>query len=201
MYNPNQRRTRNAAVVFLHKSTQDAQQNWVTTDSTLSDVTQSCTTPVISGDAGYTTYTCTPVDLNEVFYQTTCVVGNGRCDLTPHQVTSGNGALGQNSTVGGIGGSGRYVTYSTADATVSGINLGYNMVFVYDTCYGASGSCTPQSVPVCLSAQGAIADSDCTGGQISDDGLYILIYSSADNLIDGVYGASYIVSNPLVPVP
>jgi hypothetical protein len=187
----------NGTNVILHVSARTATQGWQLTDTVLSDTSQQCTQPIISSDAASIAYTCNVNGLNEVFYQSTCLNGDGRCNLIPHQVTSGDADSSQNNTVAGISSGGRYVSYVTDNASVSGQSLGYRMVFVYDTCAGASGSCTPKAAPICLNSDGAVADSDCSGGQMTDDGNFIAIYSEADNLVGGTYGASYVAVNPL----
>lgn len=51
--------------------------------------------------------------------------------------------------------------------------------------------------PVCLNADGAVANGGCEFEGMTDDGKYILFYSVATNLTTGATGASYIAPNPL----
>jgi hypothetical protein len=139
-------------------------------------------------------YNCDVNGAWQVFLGNTCA-GATSCTPSATQITSDGSAY-----VAGVSQGGRYVTYYGGSNTLAGYFLPGQMIYVYDSCNGVASGCTPQSAPVCLNAKGAVADADCIGGQISDDGKYININSQATNLISlpsGVTGASYVVPNPL----
>jgi hypothetical protein len=188
--------------IVLHDTCLGAAPGCAPSDNVESDLTKSCTDPVISGDAQFIAYSC-----GEVFIQNTCIGAAGSCTPTASQVTSSNSGLGQTSgsSADGLSAGGRFIVYETPEPTIAGQTLSNPMVFVYDTCNGASGQCTPRNAPVCLNSQGAVANQGCSGAQISDDGAYILFNSGSTNLdtrtnsINGeLIETSYIVPNPLM---
>lgn len=171
-----------------------AAQGCTPTAQVLSDTTKSCWSPVIGGDGQWVAYNCDVNGAWQVFLGNTCA-GATSCTPSATQITSDGSAY-----AAGVSQGGRYVTYYGGSNTLAGYPLPGQMIYVYDSCNGVASGCAPQSAPVCLNAEGAVADADCIGGQISDDGKYININSQATNLISlpsGVTGASYVVPNPL----
>jgi IPT/TIG domain len=168
-----------------------------------SDPNQSCSNPVISGDAEWIAYNCQISGQFEVFLTETCAGASGgtssSCSPPPTLLVSDPNFA---SYVRGVSSGGRFVTYESSGGMIAGQSLPFSMVFVYDTCYGAPSGCTPQAAPVCLNSQGAIADGGCSGGQLSSDGQYINVSSQAQDLTPlptaiAAWGASYIFKNPL----
>ena len=192
--------TTNSEIV-LHDTCLGAAPGCVISDNVISDTSKNCRTPTIIHNAQFVTYYCVVSGLSEVFVQNTCVGASGSCISTATQITSGNTGLAQNSSAAGVSDDGRFVAFNTQNATVAGLDLGEQMFFVSDTCNGVvpPATCTPQTGPACLNAQGAVADADCYG-EITPDGQYVVLNSQATNLSTLPNGAalpSYIAPNPV----
>jgi hypothetical protein len=167
----------------------------VPSDQVLSATGITCEHPALSADAQYITYSCRVPGMH-VLLQNTCVGASGACTPVSTQLTD----PGTNSNAPLISGNGRYVAFVSLNAVIAGQTLPFPTVYVFDTCNGASGSCTPQELPACLAADGAIANDACSLWGISNDGRRLLISTPATNMAtlpDTVTNGLYVTPNPL----
>jgi hypothetical protein len=175
--------------VLLHDTCLDAPPGCSPSDSPISNGWSSVAS--ISGDAQYVAY-----NSGSLLLQATCLNASPSCSSTPVTVasTSALGAI--------VSAAGRFVAYG-AYVTINGTQLANPMVLVFDSCIGAPSGCVQQSLPICLSASGAVPNATCNLVGMSSDGQFILFSSAATNLgpvvaqgSDPPLGVSYIVKNP-----
>lgn len=193
VYDVQQPASTNLEVVFHDSCIGDTSGTCVSSDTVLSNTSDSCSGSWMSGDGQYVVYACNSYTSGFIL-QPTCA-GQTSCTRSATQVPFG---LNSGSFISGSGfkisAGGRFVAFSAAGGIAGDTN---SMAFVMDTCTGAPAGCTTRNAPICLTADGAVTNADCSVEGISADGKYILFYSNASNLVSGVPGASYIATNPL----
>jgi len=158
-----------------------------------------CEHPSLSATARFIAFACRVQEM-EVRLQDTCL-GATSCTANTQTITST--AFGSSSSAPIISADGRFIAFVTNAAIIKGQTMDNPSVFVYDTCEGAPNGCvtTTTPVPVCLAADGAIANAPCDLKGMSNDGKYILTSTPATNLSTtlpaGVSTGLYIAVNPL----
>ena len=177
-------------VVVLHDSCIGAAPGCSPADTTLSDTSLYCSANFISGDAQYATYHCTSTVLTAVwnyqaFLYNSCIGVSGCTPSTAH-VT----ALYE---IDAVSSDGRFLLGETHNNVNNKI-----MASVYDTCTGATGSCTPKKQDLCFASDGSIANDDCYATGMTPDGKYLFINSPATNLGEPD-GGGFLLANPLHP--
>jgi IPT/TIG domain len=182
--------------IVLHDSCFGAAPGCTPSNTVMSAIGITCEHPSISADAQYIAYSCRVPGMH-ILVQNTCIGASGSCTSVRTQIPD----PGTNSNAPLISGNGRYVAFNDYFADISSTQTLFTpTVYVFDTCLGGGAGCTAQSKPVCLAADGAIANSICTLDGITDDGRHLLISSSATNIAtvpSGVTNLAYIVPNPL----
>lgn len=156
------------------------------------------TFPAISANGRLVSFVGTAADLvagdtngiDDIFVRDTCIGASG-CTPSTARVSvdsAGLQALGQ-SFLPRISGNGRHVVFSSWAANLVADDTGnLHDVFVRDTCFGATGACTPSTVRVSVTSSGAQADAPSggpatQGASISADGRFVAFGSRATNLV------------------
>jgi Tol biopolymer transport system component len=124
----------------------------------------------------------------DAFLRDTCAGAPAGC--TPSTVplsVDTNGLLsGQPNGPVAISAHGRYVTFASDAANLVANDTNKQRdVFVRDTCVGAPASCTPSTVRVSVSSQGAQSSGFADAPAISADGRFVAFSSDASNLAPG----------------
>ncbi len=153
--------------------------------------------PSISGDGRFiafpsgATNLIVPGDNNffqDIFVRDTCTGAVAGCIPTTVRA-SASGSTGDsdgNSFTPVLSGNGRYVAFdSAASNLIAGDTNGMADIFVRDTCLGVSTACTPMTVRVSVSSNGAQTDSGSLGPAIGTDGRFVAFASLATNLVTG----------------
>ena len=182
-------------LIVVHDTCLGAAPGCSPSDVQMTDGSTSCSYAFMSRDAAYVAYSCG--NPSQVFLQQTCASSSGTCPPAASPITSPEVESSNNPMVST---GGRYIALQAPAVVIVGEALSYSTVFVFDTCNGATGSCVPRGVEVCLNSSGALANSSCFLNGFSSDGKYILFSTDATNLIpipSGVASVSYIVQNPL----
>lgn len=186
--------------IVLHDSCFGASVGCVPGDTVLSDVSKGFETPRISADGLFVAYFSQTIfgqDVPSTYLENTCAYGASACTPTAELVSSPPATPFTVLVSDG----GRYVAYTATNATIAGHTVVQPQTFIYDSCKGAVSGCVPQTVPVCLSSTGALADTGCSLQGLTRDGQYLLIQSGAVNLStkpDGVGSVVYVTKNPLL---
>jgi len=112
----------------------------------------------------------------QVYVQDTCIGTTGECvpSTTIASVADDGTPANTQCDVSGITANGRFAIFSTyaSNLVPNDTNAGENM-FVRDTCTGAAGACTPQTVRISLAADGSQAAQPLDPNVvISADGSY-----------------------------
>ena len=128
---------------------------------------------------------CSPWDYGcslpegQVFLADTCAGIASGCTPNSHPITPTDvPAVGPETTVGlhpFISPDGRYVTF----------NSNQSDIWLYDTCQGAIGSCSPSKTMVSVASDGSPANRDTFGATVSAGGRYVAFLSLAGNLVPG----------------
>ena len=135
----------------------------------------------------------------DVFVRDTCFGASGPCTLGTTRVSLANDGSEANlaGTEPAISADGRFVTFaSSADNLVGAGNdtNGAFDVFVRDTCFGASGPCTPGTTRVSVATDGTEGDFHSGlgffGQAISADGRFISFHSFAGTLVGSDFNSA-----------
>jgi hypothetical protein len=159
-----------------------------------------CEHASVSSTGRYIAFGCRVQEM-EIRLQDTCLGVTNGCTANTTTITST--ASGASSSAPLISADGRFVAFVTNAAIIKGQTMDNPSVFLYDTCAGVATGCTPTTtpVPICLAADGSIANAPCDLEGISSDGKYVLISSPATNLGAvlpvGVSNGVYVAVNPL----
>ena len=146
-------------------------------------VFDSSTTNLVPGDTN---------GVDDIFVRDTCI-GASSCTPSTFQVSVDSaGAQGNDASfLPKISGNGRFVVFTSfaSNLVANDTNNGHD-VFLRDTCFGESGSCTPSTVRVSVDSGGNQADAPSggpatNGAAICADGRLIAFGSRATNLVSG----------------
>jgi len=122
----------------------------------------------------------------DAFVRDTCAgVPTGCSPSTTRVSLADDGSEGNGvSNRVGLSADGRLVVFASAASNLvsSDIN-GVADVFVRDTCFGASGPCTPSTTRVSVATDGTEANLAGSEPSISADGRFVTFASSADNFV------------------
>ena len=130
-----------------------------------------------------------PNDTNntsDIFERDTCVSAPAGCTPTTTRVSVANdGSEGNDgSFVSAISPDGRFISFtSLATNLVANDTNGKYDVFLRDTCFGATGGCSPSTIRVSVASDGAESDGDSLESSVSSGGRYVLFASVATNLV------------------
>src|SRR3989338_5649262 len=189
------------------------------TDGTVADADNQF--PAISADGRYVAFLSDATNLvagdvggaQDAFVRDTCAgVPTGCSPSTTRVSVADNGSEG-NSDSGrpSLSADGRLAVFASGASNLIGSDTNAVAdVFVRDTCFGASGPCTPGTTRVSLANDGSEANLAGTEPAISADGRFVTFASSADNLVgagndtkggfDGfVRGTCFCASGPCTP--
>ena len=155
------------------------------------DVSEGIGQVSLSADGRYAVYlsgplSCSPWDYGcnlpagGVLFADTCAGVVAGCTPSAHAITPTDvPAVGPATTVGlhpSISPDGRYVTYNSSESDI----------WLYDTCEGAIGTCSPSKTMVSEASDGSAANGDSFGAAVSAGGRYVAFLSVASNLVPGL---------------
>jgi len=152
--------------------------------------------PSISGDGRFVVFDSNATNLvandtnaaADVFLRDTCIHAPSSC--TPSTVrlsVASDGTQGNDASDSpAISASGRFVAFqSYAKNLVADDTSLFIEIFVRDTCFNATGSCTPSTTLVSVGPGGALGNAGSTFPAINADGRFIAFASFASNLVPG----------------
>ena len=134
-------------------------------------------TPAVSADGRYVAYTGSQNGHAQIFARDTCQGAKASCQ--PHTIlvsSSSEGPAGtDDSHAPSISADGRYVAFSSAAAnlTTDATQTTGRQIYVRDTCFGVSGSCTPSTQLVSTDPNGALVGTEAILPSISASGRFV----------------------------
>jgi hypothetical protein len=121
-----------------------------------------------------------------IFIRDTCIGVSGGCTPSTSLAsisTSGSLANGD-SRDPSVSADGRFVAFASVATNFGSGTYGQgDQVFVRDTCFGASGACSPSTTLVSATPAGVAGDLNSEAPAISGSGRYVAFESGADNLV------------------
>jgi hypothetical protein len=132
--------------------------------------------PSISADARFVVFESTGPDaVPTVFLRDTCLgVATGCVPSTA--------LLMQNAAVPSLSSDGRYVSFVAGPSATPGTAGGVGSLYVYDTCFGAVGACSPQAYAIGAAGLGAASlplTVNASPVPLASDGSFLAISTSA----------------------
>jgi hypothetical protein len=150
--------------------------------------------PAISADGRYVAFAAVAADpstngspgLRKIFLRDTCESAPAGCEPATMLVSRAwhGGEPNGESRSPAISADGRYVAFgSEASDVIEHDTNGVSDVFLRDTCFGAPGDCTPNTVRISVGPDGAQANGASHSPTISADGRFVAFDSEARNLV------------------
>ncbi len=119
-----------------------------------------------------------------VFLRDTCSGAAAGCSPGTILISVAMDGTTANGGSPSISADGRFVAFdSSSTNVVPGDSNGAEDVFVRDTCFGASGACTPHTSLVSVSSTGAQGNTDSHTSAASATGRFVVFQSFASNLV------------------
>jgi hypothetical protein len=130
----------------------------------------------MSAEARFVVFESTGPDaVPNVFLRDTCLgVATGCVPSTA--------LLMQNAAAPSLSSNGRYISFVAGSSATPGTAGGVGSLYVYDTCFGAMGACSPQSYPIAAAGLGAASlpvTVDVSPAPLASDGSSLAISTSA----------------------
>jgi hypothetical protein len=136
-------------------------------------------TPALGSDGRFVAYTATQNGYSQVFLRDTCA--GVTTDCQPHTAllsAASDGTAGNaDSNTPSMSADGRFVAFSSAATNLVSTRPTGRQIFVRDTCFGATTSCTPQTTLVSIDEAGALAGNDNLLPSLSSSGRFVAFLS------------------------
>lgn len=134
-------------------------------------------TPAVSLDGRYVAYSGSENGHVQIFSRDTCQGADASCQLRTILISSGlDGTAGSDDSHSpSMSSDGRYVAFSSAATNLvseAGTGTG-RQVYLRDTCFGVSGSCTPSTQLISADPSGALTGTESILPSVSASGRFI----------------------------
>jgi len=134
-------------------------------------------TPAVSSDGRYVSYTATQGGHSQVFARDTCQSADSSCQARTILISAAlDGSAGNDdSHAPSMTSDGRYVAFSSAAAnltTDAGATTG-RQVYLRDTCFGVTASCTPSTQLISADPNGGLVGTEAILPSVSASGRYV----------------------------
>jgi hypothetical protein len=132
-------------------------------------------TPAVSTDARYVAYTASQNGHSQIFARDTCQGADASCQPRTILVSSAldGTAASDDSHSPSMSSDGRYVAFSSAAANLVAEMGAGRQVYLRDTCFGVSGSCTPVTQLVSTDPNGALVGAEGILPSLSSSGRFV----------------------------
>jgi len=143
-------------------------------------------TPAVSLDGRYVSFTASQNGHTQIFARDTCLGADSSCQPRTVLISSAlDGiAAGDDSHSPSISSDGRYVAFSSAAANlVSEASTG-RQVYLRDTCFGASASCTPSTQLISTDPNGTLIGTESILPSISASGRFVAFLAVTQSQAD-----------------
>src|SRR5690242_4305482 len=132
-------------------------------------------TPAVSQDGRYVAFTASQSGHTQIFARDTCQGADSSCQERTLLVSAAQDgtAGGDDSHSPSMSADGRFVAFSSAAANlVEGASAG-RQVFIRDTCFGMSGSCTPSTQLISTDPNGTLVGTESILPSVSASGRFV----------------------------
>jgi Tol biopolymer transport system component len=132
-------------------------------------------TPAVSLDGRYVAYTASQNGHAQVFARDTCLGADSSCQPRTLLVSStlDSTAAGDDSHSPSMSSDGRYVAFSSAAANLVAESGTGRQIYLRDTCFGVSASCTPNTQLVSTDPNGALGGTEAILPSVSASGRFV----------------------------
>jgi Periplasmic component of the Tol biopolymer transport system len=136
-------------------------------------------TPALGSDGRFVAYTATQNGHSQIFLRDTCAGASTDCQ--PHTAllsAAADGTAGNaDSNTPSMSADGRFVAFSSAATNLAANTPAGRQIFLYDTCAGATTSCTPQTTIASTDESGALSGNDNLLPSLSSSGRFVAFLS------------------------
>jgi len=132
-------------------------------------------TPAVSLDGRYVAYTASQSGHAQVFARDTCQGADSSCQPRTILISSaldGTDASDESHSPS-MSSDGRYVAFSSAAANLVAETSTGRQVYLRDTCFGVSGSCTPATQLVSMDPDGSLVGTESILPSVSSSGRFV----------------------------
>jgi len=136
-------------------------------------------TPALGSDGRFVAYTATQNGHSQIFLRDTCTGASTDCQ--PHTAllsAAADGTAGNaDSNTPSMSADGRFVAYSSAANNLLANTPAGRQIFLYDTCAGATTSCTPLATLASTDETGSLSGNDNLLPSLSSSGRFVAFLS------------------------
>jgi hypothetical protein len=131
--------------------------------------------PAVSTDGRYVAYTALQNGHAQIFARDTCQGADASCQPRTILISSAldGTAASDESHSPSMSSDGRYVAFSSAAANLVAETSAGRQIYVRDTCFGVSGSCTPSTQLVSTDPNGTLVGAESILPSISTSGRFV----------------------------
>jgi Tol biopolymer transport system component len=131
--------------------------------------------PAVSTDGRYVAYTALQNGHAQIFARDTCQGADASCQPRTILISSAldGTAASDESHSPSMSSDGRYVAFSSAAANLVAETSAGRQIYVRDTCFGISGSCTPSTQLVSTDPNGTLVGAESILPSISASGRFV----------------------------
>jgi hypothetical protein len=140
-------------------------------------------TPAVSLDGRYVAFTASQNGHVQIFVRDTCEGVDSSCQPRSLLVSSAldGTAAGDDSHSPSMSSDGRYVAFSSAAANLVAEAGSGRQIYLRDTCFGASGSCTPSTQLVSTDPNGTLGGAEAILPSVSASGRFVAFLAVTPN--------------------
>jgi hypothetical protein len=132
-------------------------------------------TPAVSVDGRFVAYTATQNGHSQIFARDTCQGADTSCQPSTTLISSAldGTAASDDSHAPSMSSDGRYVAFSSAAANLVSQTTTGRQVYLRDTCFGVTGSCTPSTQLISTDPNGTLVGLESILPSVSSSGRFI----------------------------
>jgi hypothetical protein len=140
-------------------------------------------TPAVSLDGRFVAYAASQNGHAQIFARDTCLGADSSCQPRTLLVSSAldGTAAGDDSHWPSMSSDGRYVAFSSAAANLIAEPGTGRQIYLRDTCFGVSGSCTPTTQLISTDANGTLGGTEAILPSVSASGRFVAFLAVTPN--------------------
>jgi hypothetical protein len=148
-------------------------------------------TPALGSDGRFVAYTAAENGHSQIFLRDTCTGAAAECETrTTLLSAASDGAPGNaDSNTPSVSADGRFVAFSSAATNLIDSTPAGRQVFLRDTCFAATSSCTPGTTLISVDEGGALAGNDNLLPSLSSSGRFVAFLSTTPSKYPAKSGA------------